>query len=587
MTMTALLTPDQARVWDEERRSLGRVMDALQAWEVPEADVKRLRKALKQLDELFLMVFVGEFNSGKSALINALLGAAYLEEGPTPTTDRVYLLVHGQPGVSARTEENIRQIGLPAGLLEQIHIVDTPGTNAVLPEHEAIARDFVPRSDLVVFVTSADRPFTESERLFLESIREWGKKVIIVVNKVDFLDSPEAVVEVEEFVRAQVRRLMDFDPDLFSVSARAGMRLAAGALPPNSPEVQGFRRFQDHLVERLSQASLVQLKLLNPLGVGRKLVGDHLGRAEARKTVLAEDASALRQVDRQMELYRDDTMAGFRQHLAGIENELLQMSLRGEKFLDEHMRLLKIGEMFQGRRIREAFEREVVGDTPERVQVQVQEVIDWMVERELGLWRQTAADLGRRQETGALQDAASKAAGGFAYNRRQLLEGLGAQADHVIEGYDRQAEAARLTAAVQDSVAMVGLVEFGAIGLGLVLKAILTTAAADATGILAAGVLGVLGLAVIPWRRGVAKREFRRKMEELRTQLTSTLTRSFSRELEQALTRIRESLAPYRRFVIAEESRLEHVIESLRAAKLEMAELAESIEAGWAAETDQ
>lgn len=578
MTIAELLTQDQAQVWDEERKTLERALDVLQAWEASEDDVARLRQALRQLDELFLMVFVGEFNSGKSALINALLGARYLKEGPTPTTDRVYLLVYGQSGAGAVIGENIRQIGFPVKLLEQVHIVDTPGTNAVLREHEAIARDFVPRSDLVVFITSADRPFTESECLFLEAIREWGKKVVIVVNKVDILESPEAVLEVEEFVRTQVRRQLDFDPDLFSVSARAGMRWAVGDLPLDSGEARGFRRFQEHLSARLTQASLVQLKLLNPLGVARKLVSDHLGRAEARLVVLAEDAEALRKVDRQLELYEEDTRAGFKQHLAGIENELLQMSLRGEAFLDEHMRLLKVAEMLQGRRIRQAFEHEVVADTPERIQADVQEVIDWMVERELGLWRQTAEDLGRRHETEALQDAASKAAGGFAYNRRQLLDGLGAQADRVIEGYDRQAEAARLTASVQESVAMVGLVEVSAIGLGLVLKAILTTAAADATGILAAGVLGVLGLAVIPWRRGVAKREFRRKMEGLRTQLISTLTASFTRELEQALNRLRESIAPYRRFVLAEEINLRHVVESLRQAKLEMADLSERIE---------
>ena len=45
----------------------------------------------------------------------------------------------------------------------------------------------------MLFVTSADRPFTESERAFLEQVRGWGKKVVIVINKVDILDSPEDV----------------------------------------------------------------------------------------------------------------------------------------------------------------------------------------------------------------------------------------------------------------------------------------------------------------------------------------------------------------------------------------------------------
>jgi len=106
MTFAALLNEDQKRIWTEERAVLERTLDVLSGWEAAPADLEHLRRALQQLDELFLLVVVGEFNSGKSALINALLGEAFLPEGPTPTTDRVYVLAHGHgswdtPGGSA------------------------------------------------------------------------------------------------------------------------------------------------------------------------------------------------------------------------------------------------------------------------------------------------------------------------------------------------------------------------------------------------------------------------------------------------------------------------------------------------------
>ncbi len=82
--------------------------------------------------------------------------------------------------------------------------MDTPGTNAVLRQHEAIARDFVPRSDFVLFVTSADRPFTESEREFLESIRQWGKKVVLVLNKADLRTDLESVIAGVELAAPDV-----------------------------------------------------------------------------------------------------------------------------------------------------------------------------------------------------------------------------------------------------------------------------------------------------------------------------------------------------------------------------------------------
>jgi hypothetical protein len=110
---------------------------------------------------------------------------------------------------------------------------------------------------------------------------------------------------------------------------------------------------------------------------------------------------------------------------------------------------------------------------------------------------------------------------------------------------------------------MIGLVEVGALGLGLLLKALLTTAAADATGLMAASVLAVLGLAVIPWRRGIAKREFRGKMEAMRQQLAATLEESFRRELARGLERLRQTMAPYRGFILDEQSRLQRVAAGL------------------------
>lgn len=573
----AAVLNDEQREWLEQARQLlQRTLEALESWEVPAADLERMRQAVRQLDELFLLVVVGEFNSGKSALINALLGGAFLPEGPTPTTDRVYIVQHGEPGAPEVVQDDIRLLRFPAALLQEMSIVDTPGTNAVLRRHEAIARDFVPRADLVLFVTSSDRPFTESERAFLESIRQWGKKVVVVINKADLLESPQAAREVEGFVRSQVRRLLDFDPELFLLSARAGLRAAGG----DDAGTQGFRRFRDHLRQSLTEAARVRLKLLSPLGVARKLAGEAHTRAEERRQVLAADRRALQQVEQQLVSYETETQAEFGRHLARIENDLLQMSLRGEAFLDDHMRLLRLGDMLQGRRMRRAFEQEVVAETPERITAHVQEVIDWLVERELGLWRRTAADLNRHRQTGALHETADGPAGGFVEHRRRLLEDLGAQAKSVLRGYDRTVEAARLTAVVQESVAMVGLVEVGAIGLGLALKALLTTAAADATGILAAGVLGVLGLAVIPWRRGVAKREFRRKMLELRATLETALRESFGREHAQALGRLHEQLRPFRAFVQAQEQTLEAASSALGEAGEQLQALQARIEAG-------
>ena len=156
---------DSARqaLLEETRGLVEEVASRLERIGVDDATRKALADSREQLALPFLLVVVGEWNAGKSAFINALLGARVLEEGVTPTTSRVGLLRHGEARPTGRARTG-SETTAPVPLLRVIAIVDTPGTNAVLREHEALTRDFLPRADLVLFVTSADRPYAESER---------------------------------------------------------------------------------------------------------------------------------------------------------------------------------------------------------------------------------------------------------------------------------------------------------------------------------------------------------------------------------------------------------------------------------------
>ncbi len=87
-----LLNDNLAALWSQERALIDELLSVLEGFELGEESRRQLQEAVGQVNELFLLVFVGEFNSGKSALINAMLGDSYLREGVTPTTDRIHIL---------------------------------------------------------------------------------------------------------------------------------------------------------------------------------------------------------------------------------------------------------------------------------------------------------------------------------------------------------------------------------------------------------------------------------------------------------------------------------------------------------------
>ncbi|HEX9671258.1 MAG TPA: dynamin family protein [Thermoanaerobaculia bacterium] len=550
-----ILNRTQDELLAENRRLLTELQGALAHFDAAAEDQATIQRSLAQLHELFLLVVAGEFNAGKSAFINALLGRKVLDEGVTPTTTRIHVLTYGEADERAFAESKVDRVAAPVELLRDIHIVDTPGTNAVLREHEAITRDFVPRSDMVLFVTSADRPFTESERGFLEGIRDWGKKVVVVINKIDILDSAEDVERVRAFVAEHARALLGAAPEIFPVSARRALK----AKETGDAQLLAASRFdalERYVHDTLDEKERVRLKLMNPLGVGLHLVGKYVEIARGRLELLQADFATLEDLERQLALYQEDMRREFRFRLADVDAVLHEFENRGVAFFDETMRIARVIDLLNKARMKAEFERQVVGDTPQRIERRVGEVIDWLVTSELRQWQAINEHLLRRRQVHA-DRIVGQVGRSFDVDRTRLLDTVGRSAQRSVESYDREAEANRIAESVQVAVAGTALVEVTAIGLGALITHLAASAAVDATGILAASVVAVLGFFIIPNRRRDAKRELRQKIAALREQLMGSLTAQFDREIESSVHRILESIAPYTRFVRAERERLE------------------------------
>ncbi len=561
-----------------ERNKLNDLRTVLTEFNASNEDLKILRDTIKQLDELFLLVVVGEFNSGKSAFINALLGDSYLEEGVTPTTTRINILHYGETKERIVVSENEHIITLPVEWLSEISIVDTPGTNAIIRSHEEITTLFVPQSDIVLFITSADRPFTESERQFLERIRDWGKKVVVVVNKIDILQDDKELEKVNNFVRDNANRLMGISPDIFPLSSRNALLSKQG-----KPEFWATSRFQpleNYIHDTLDESGRLRLKLLNPLGVGAHLVYKYLEIITSRLELLKDDFDMISDVDSQLDLYQEDMKRDFNFRMADIENVLFEMEQRGDGYFDETFRLARVFDLINKDRIQREFESQVVGDTPQLIDQKVNELIDWLVDSDLRQWQSVNEHLAERRRIHKDRIVGDHGIGSFNYERDRLIDAVGREAQRVVDTYDKASESKAIAENAQIAVAASAALEIGAVGLGTLVAILATTVAADVTGIILASFIAVLGLFIIPARRKIAKNELHEKISILRVQLTDTLRNQLEKEIEHSLQRINEAIAPYTRFVRAERGsltetcdELERILNDLDRLKVEIEEL--------------
>ncbi len=565
-----ILSKREQEIRVREQELLQRLATALERFgtDVAADDLRRFQEAREQLSGLFLLVIAGEFNSGKSSFINALLGERVLPEGVTPTTDRINVLRHG-PEVSEQLREAyLLERTHPAEVLRELNIVDTPGTNAIIRRHEELTRDFVPRSDLVLFVTSADRPFTESERGFLEQIREWGKKIVFIVNKIDILTRPEEREEVIRYVRDNATGLLGETPETFAVSARQALeaRGEEGKVGKDGKEEEeraalwersGFGAVEDYLLNTLDQQERVRLKLLNPLNVGLRLASKYKDAAFERLKLLTHDVEAIQNIDQQLALFHQEMLRDFEPRLARLDVLLGDMERRGMRFFEETIRIGRIKSLMDSEGVKRTFERDVIGETPREIEDEVGRVIDWIVERNLKLWQDISGYIERRQLTRHREGMIGDVGSSFNYNRQALLDSIGRVSREVVGTYNREEESRSIANEIQGTFATTALAQAGAIGLGTLVVTLVSSAAADVTGILLATALAVGGFYVIPRRRRQAKLDFERRINQLRTHLKDVLTRQVHLELEQSTARINEAIAPYRRFVQSQQQQLD------------------------------
>jgi hypothetical protein len=378
---------------------------------------------------------------------------------------------------------------------------------------------------------------------------------------VDILQLDE-VDQVVSFVRENAVPLLGREPDVFPLSSRIAQRAKASAEGDARDETWRESRFEAierYITDTLDEEERIRLKLLNPIGVADAITTKYRNVVSSRLELLADDFRTLENIEKQIELYRGDLERDFKFHLIEIENLLNEMELRGMEFFDDTVRIGRMFDLMKGDRIRDEFERRVIADTPAQIENRVQAVIDWLVERQLRLWQGVNEYLNRRRIAQHRDQLVGEIGTSFEYNRSALLESVGRTARQVVERYDRDAESEELARSVQSAMTATAVIEAGAVGLGGILLAVLTTAAADFTGILAASAVAAMGLYIIPAKRRQAKADFHSKISELRDQLARTVSRQVNSELDSSVNRIREAIGPYTRFVRAEREQLSTV----------------------------
>lgn len=216
--------------------------------------------------EPFMFVIVGEVKAGKSSFVNALLESKQeiCAVAPQPMTDTVQQILYGEKAEIITVNPYLKKIFLPVEILRDIAVVDTPGTNSIIERHQEITENFIPASDLVIFVFEAKNPYRQSAWDFFDFIhRDWHKKIIFVLQQKDLLSDADLAVNERGLYDFAVKKGLA-EPVIYATSAKAELE--------GRFDQSNFSAVRDYIRTHVTGGRGAALKLKNNLATSHHIL---------------------------------------------------------------------------------------------------------------------------------------------------------------------------------------------------------------------------------------------------------------------------------------------------------------------------
>lgn len=177
-----------------------------------ETEIADLETMLGKLERMVVQIAAfGMVGRGKSSLLNALVGQTVFETGPLHGVTRDSQTVSWSitEEVIGETERALR-VRLPGFGKSQVELIDTPGLDEVDGEtRAALAQQIAKQADLILFVISGD--MTKVEHQALSQLRDAGKPILLVFNKVDQYPEADRMAIYHKIRDERVKELLSPD----------------------------------------------------------------------------------------------------------------------------------------------------------------------------------------------------------------------------------------------------------------------------------------------------------------------------------------------------------------------------------------
>ncbi len=525
-----------------------------------------LHGLLRDVREPLLFVVVGEVKAGKSSLLNALFGQEFAKVDVLPATDRVYIFRYGDEESSVEVSPQLSERYQPIPFLRDFNVVDTPGTNTMVPQHQTITENFIPRADLVLFVFSVTNPWTQSAWTLLDLVQKrWLKNIVFVLQQADLRDAAEIEV-IQRHLADTAAQKLGFTPPIFAVSARKALLARTTGLDKERLWAESqFGPLEEQINRMVTQSGARVLKLQSTGKTATLLLGEISEELRGSFDLILRDEQHLTRVAAFLQSRKEQTLRQVAGFLRGVEQACRDCAEHGTKLIEEKLSFWKTWRLIWSReQWQHDFQNEVETKLRQTVQPQVENAVQLLEADLRGIWPQLQ-DIIVAQFASEGKNRVSRMIPDFARQRRELLQSIQLTLVERIAGKGVEEELGRM---FRESAAWLrlpaGVAAAG--GIATVLAAMISASVADVTGVVALSAAALGTFFAFGQRRKIL-RAYEKEMEIKRGELTRAIEGQMEHAIDLFYKEISNAFQPLAAFCSTERKRYEPLLDRVEELK--------------------